>query len=75
MYFVLLLQSRVENLEKLYGAQLVWKIDGFATKSEEAANGTKKTIYSPAFLTSRQGYKMILSCCLNGDGKGITNYT
>ncbi len=61
----------MDSLEKLYGAQLVWKIDSYAEKFEEAKSGKKITIYSPPFLTSRHGYKMALSACLNGDGKGI----
>lgn len=62
---------QVESLEKLYGSQLIWKIDNYAEKMVDAKSGKKTTIYSPAFLTSRHGYKMALSACLFGDGKGI----
>lgn len=61
---------RVEGLEKLYGSQLIWKIDNYSAKLEEAKAGKKPTIFSPPFLTSRHGYKLAMSCCLYGDGKG-----
>ena len=48
----------------------MWKIDKYAEKMEMSQSGKKSTIYSPPFLTSRHGYKMALSACLNGDGKG-----
>ena len=41
----------------------------YAEKMEAAVKGRKTTIYSPPFYTSRHGYKMIASTCLNGDGK------
>lgn len=67
---VSLLEDKVENLQKLYGSQLVWKIDNYNEKFQDAKSGRATTIYSPPFLTSRHGYKMVLSACLNGDGKG-----
>ena len=57
-------------MEKLYGAQLVWKIDGYKEKFRDAKEGTKPTLFSPPFMTGRHGYKMAMSCSLNGDGKG-----
>ena len=66
---------QVENLEKLYGAQLIWKIDNYAEKLQDAKSGKKTTIYSPPFLTSRHGYKMALSLCLYGDGKSKHDFS
>lgn len=63
-------ERRIDALEKLYGAQLVWKIDGYADKLSESKSGKKTTIFSAPFLTSRHGYRMALSACLYGDGKG-----
>ncbi len=63
-------ETRVEALEKLYGAQFVWKIDNYADKFDDSKNGRKSTIYSPPFLTSRHGYRVVMSACLYGDGKG-----
>lgn len=61
---------RTDCLEKLYGSQLLWKIDNYSQKFNEAKTGNKTTIFSPPFLTGRHGYKMALSACLFGDGKG-----
>ena len=62
--------QKVHDLEKLYGSQLVWKIDRYAERMQEAKTGKKITIFSPPFMTSRHGYKLAVSLCLNGDGKG-----
>ncbi|XP_033628157.1 TNF receptor-associated factor 5-like [Asterias rubens] len=61
--------QKVRDLEMLYGSQLVWKIDRYAERMQEAKTNKKVTIFSPPFLTSRHGYKMTVSACLNGDGK------
>ncbi len=64
------LSQKTDTLEKLYGAQLLWKIDNYQQKYNEAKAGSKVTIFSPPFMTGRHGYKMALSACLFGDGKG-----
>ena len=64
------IEGKVEALEKLYGSQMVWKIDGYEEKMADATAGKKQTLFSPPFLTSRHGYKMALSACLYGDGEG-----
>lgn len=65
------LATRTDALEKLYGAQLLWKIDNYQQKYNEAKAGSKPTIFSAPFMTGRHGYKMALSACLFGDGKGV----
>ncbi|XP_041456126.1 TNF receptor-associated factor 5-like [Lytechinus variegatus] len=66
--------QKVRDLEKLYGSQLVWKIDKYAERMQEAKQGKKVTIFSPPFLTSRHGYRLSVSCCLNGDGKAKSHF-
>ncbi|XP_052248428.1 TNF receptor-associated factor 4-like isoform X2 [Dreissena polymorpha] len=66
---ITVLERKVDTLEKLYGCQLVWKIEGWEDKVHEAKLGRKATLFSPPFLTSRHGYKMALSLCPYGDGK------
>ncbi|XP_071486784.1 TNF receptor-associated factor 4-like [Diadema antillarum] len=66
--------QKVRDLEKLYGSQLVWKIDKYAERMQEAKTGKKVTIFSPPFLTSRHGYKLSVSLCLNGDGKAKSHF-
>jgi len=71
---ITVLEQKVSGLEKLYGCQLVWKIEQWHDKVHEAKLGRKATIFSPPFLTSRHGYKMALSLCPYGDGKGTQTY-
>lgn len=66
-------ENQVTSLEKLYGSQLLWKIDNYTNKFQEAKSGKKNTIYSPTFLTNRHGYRLALSTSLYGDGKGNKN--
>lgn len=61
--------KRIESLEKLNGPQLIWKIDNYQEKFNDAKTGKKTTIFSLPFFTSRFGYKLTLSACLYGDGK------
>jgi TNF receptor-associated factor 4 len=65
-----LLARKVNALEKTYGAQYIWKIDHYQERLQEARTNKKTTLFSPPFLTSRHGYRLALSICLCGDGKG-----
>ncbi|XP_077995572.1 TNF receptor-associated factor 4-like [Glandiceps talaboti] len=67
-------RHKVQDLEKLYGSQLVWKIDRYAERMQEAKTGKKPTIFSPSFSTSRHGYRLAVSLCLNGDGKAKNHF-
>lgn len=42
----------------------------FYSKMKAAQAGESKTLYSPGFITSKHGYRLSASVCLNGDGKG-----
>lgn len=64
------LAIKTDALEKLFGAQLLWKIDNYQQRFNEAKAGSRTTIFSPPFVTGRHGYKMCVSACLYGDGKG-----
>ena len=54
-------------------SQMIWKIPQFREKYKEARKGTdgKTALYSPEFQTHANGYKMAMSLCPNGDGKGM----
>jgi beta-xylosidase len=69
-----LLARKINSLEKTYGAQFIWKIDHYSERLEEARTNKKTTLFSPPFLTSRHGYRLALSICLCGDGKGELNF-
>ena len=53
-----------------YDGQLLWKINEFARRRNEAVSGQQVSFYSPCFYTSRNGYKMCACIYLNGDGVG-----
>lgn len=64
----LIIDIQSGTLEKLYGAQLIWRIENVKQKQNEARSGSRTTIFSEPFMTSRHGYKMIASLSLYGDG-------
>ena len=63
-------EQRIEDLERITNSQLVWRIDDYRRKLKAAKSGEMDTIFSPEFYTSRNGYRLMASACLNGDGKG-----
>jgi hypothetical protein len=69
--FFIKAENEITRLGKFCGEyQLLWKIRDYRRVYEEATNETRITIQSPIFDTHRNGYKMQLSMCPNGDGKG-----
>ena len=63
-------EQRIEDLERVTNSQLIWRIDDYQRKLRSAKSGEVDTIFSPEFYTSRNGYRLMASACLNGDGKG-----
>ena len=53
-----------------HDGQLLWKINEYARRRNEAVSGQRASFYSPCFYTSRYGYKMCARIYLNGDGMG-----
>ncbi|XP_046862854.1 TNF receptor-associated factor 2-like [Xenia sp. Carnegie-2017] len=53
-----------------YNGTLLWKIDNFNRKRQDAINGVKNAWYSPPFYSSQYGYKMCANICMNGDSRG-----
>ncbi|XP_077354730.1 TNF receptor-associated factor 2 [Festucalex cinctus] len=53
-----------------YDGVFVWKISDFARRRVEAVAGRTPAMFSPAFYSSKYGYKMCLRLYLNGDGTG-----
>ena len=49
---------------------LLWKIDRYERRRNDAVTGQQVSFYSPAFYTSVYGYKMCARLYLNGDGIG-----
>ena len=75
---VAILTTRLEDLKPReplqtkinYNGVLVWKIEGFQKKRQDAINGVQRAIYSDYFYTSEFGYKMCAKIYMNGDGFG-----
>ena len=63
-------QGQISDLEKIARNQLIWRIDEYSRKMKEAKSGNTTTLFSPPFNTSKHGYRLCASMCLNGDGKG-----
>ncbi|XP_004074805.1 TNF receptor-associated factor 2 [Oryzias latipes] len=53
-----------------YDGIFVWKITDFSHRRQEAVSGRAPAMFSPAFYSSKYGYKMCLRLYLNGDGTG-----
>ncbi|XP_028664664.1 TNF receptor-associated factor 2-like [Erpetoichthys calabaricus] len=53
-----------------YDGVFIWKISDFSKKRQDAVAGRAPAMFSPAFYTSKYGYKMCLRIYLNGDGTG-----
>jgi len=53
-----------------YDGKMIWKIDNFEKRRQDAIMGKSPSLYSPPFYTSRFGYKMCARIYLNGDGQG-----
>lgn len=49
---------------------LLWKISNYANKLQKAKNEEEIELCSPAFFTSKHGYKLQVSIFLNGNGSG-----
>ena len=60
----------LRNLSTVWNSCEYWKIDDFQRRFEDAATGARPILYSPAILTHPCGYKIAVSLCPNGDGKG-----
>ncbi|XP_028912334.1 TNF receptor-associated factor 2 isoform X2 [Ornithorhynchus anatinus] len=65
------MQQQIHDMEaSTYDGIFIWKITDFSRKRQEALAGRSPAIFSPAFYTSKYGYKMCLRIYLNGDGTG-----
>ncbi|XP_065054907.1 TNF receptor-associated factor 3-like isoform X1 [Rhopilema esculentum] len=65
------LNLKLQLLESTsYDGKLLWKIDNYNRRKQDAITGKTPSLYSPPFYTSRFGYKMCARIYLNGDGQG-----
>lgn len=65
------MERTIQEMEaSSFDGVFIWKITDIARKRQEAISGRSPAIFSPAFYTSKYGYKMCLRIYLNGDGTG-----
>ncbi|XP_023651354.1 TNF receptor-associated factor 2-like [Paramormyrops kingsleyae] len=65
------MESRLREMSATtFDGVFVWRISDFAKKRQDAIAGRAPAMFSPAFYTSKYGYKMCLRIYLNGDGTG-----
>ncbi|CAB4034053.1 TNF receptor-associated factor 3-like [Paramuricea clavata] len=53
-----------------YNGTLLWKIESYQRKRQDAINGVKTALYSQHFYSAQYGYKMCAKVYMNGDGFG-----
>ncbi|CAB4027230.1 TNF receptor-associated factor 2-like, partial [Paramuricea clavata] len=61
---------RAQQAIHSYNGTLLWKIESYQRKREDAINGVKTALYSQPFYSAQYGYKMCAKMYLNGDGFG-----
>ena len=61
---------RAQQTIHTYNGTLLWKIEEYQRKRQDAINGVKTAIYSPPFYSAEYGYKMCAKLYLNGNGFG-----
>ena len=66
-------QLQVALASTFVGAFL-WRIPGVNQRRQDAIQGKVESIYSPAFYTGRNGYKMCIQVFLNGEGSGYKSH-
>ena len=70
------LHSRMDQMDESqqaiqsYNGTLLWKIESYQRKRQDAINGVKTALYSPPFYSAQFGYKMCAKIYMNGDGFG-----
>ena len=63
-------RPRAEQDIHSYNGTLLWKIDDYQRKRQDAISGVKTAIYSQPFYSAQHGYKMCAKIYMNGDGFG-----
>ncbi|KAJ8006082.1 hypothetical protein DPEC_G00124570 [Dallia pectoralis] len=65
-------QSVSAHQEVSYDGTFIWRLSDVNSKLTEAISGQRNrpNLYSPAFYTSRYGFKVCMRLYLNGDGLG-----
>ena len=65
-----LLTHAKASVHKHHNGRLLWKIEGYRQKMQDAITGKQTSIYSPPMYTSPFGYQFRAKLYLNGNGLG-----
>ena len=65
-----LVSQSASSANQIHNGILLWKIDGFQRKRQDAINGVKTALCSHPFYSAQYGYKMCAKIYMNGDGFG-----
>lgn len=65
------LQRRMDEVTVNSNGQMLWRIDNFSQRLQQAQAEQQVELKSPCFRTHRYGYKLQLSAFLNGNGSGM----
>lgn len=64
------MQRRMDELTLNSNGQMLWRVDNFSQRLQNAHNEQQIELKSPCFRTHRYGYKLQLSAFPNGNGSG-----
>lgn len=64
------LRRDLEELSVSHDGVLIWKLNDYSRKLQEAKMHSNHEFFSPPFYTHRYGYKLQASAFLNGNGSG-----
>nr|WIK99884.1 TRAF4 [Paralichthys olivaceus] len=67
---ILELRREMEELSVSHDGVLIWKLNDYSRKLQEAKLRSNHEFFSPPFYTHRYGYKLQVSAFLNGNGSG-----
>lgn len=69
------LEVKLQALEfSTHNGVFIWKIGDFSRRRQDAKSQRSPAIFSPAFYTSKYGYKMCMRIYLHGDGVGRSTH-
>ena len=61
---------RAQQVIHSHNGTLMWKVESYQRKRQDAINGVKTALYSPPFYSAQYGHKICAKIYMNGDGFG-----
>ncbi|VDM49090.1 unnamed protein product [Toxocara canis] len=63
--------QRMQHVETLFSSQYTWRLTNYSSAYANARRGQPAVVYSPAFFSHRNGYKLALALAPYGDADAI----